>query len=46
MFNSGHHAQTAALYMKAGNEVLGQMLIICLLKCCEYNQNCHAQSEG
>ena len=24
MFNSGHHAQTAALYMKAGNEVLGQ----------------------
>jgi len=24
MFNSGHHAQTAALYMKAGKEVLGQ----------------------
>ena len=24
MFNSGHHAQTAALYMKAGHEVLGQ----------------------
>ena len=24
MFNSGHHVQTAALYMKAGNEVLGQ----------------------
>lgn len=24
MFNSGHHAQTAALYMKAGNEILGQ----------------------
>lgn len=24
MFNSGHHAQTAALYMKAGNDVLGQ----------------------
>ena len=24
MFNSGHHAQTATLYMKAGNEVLGQ----------------------
>ena len=24
MFNSGHHSQTAALYMKAGNEVLGQ----------------------
>ena len=24
MFNSGHHAQTAALYMKAGKDVLGQ----------------------
>ena len=24
MFNSGHHSQTAALYMKAGNDVLGQ----------------------
>ena len=24
MFNSGHHAQTAALYMKAGKEILGQ----------------------
>ena len=24
MFNSGHHTQTAALYMKAGNDVLGQ----------------------
>ena len=24
MFNSGHHAQTAALYMKAGNDILGQ----------------------
>ena len=24
MFNSGHHSQTAVLYMKAGNEVLGQ----------------------
>ena len=24
MFNSGHHAQTAALYMKAGNELLSQ----------------------
>lgn len=24
MFNSGHHAQTAVLYMKAGKEVLGQ----------------------
>ena len=24
MFNAGNHAQTAALYMKAGNEVLGQ----------------------
>ena len=24
MFNSGHHSQTAALYMKAGHEVLGQ----------------------
>ena len=24
MFNSGHHAQTAALYMKAGYEILGQ----------------------
>ncbi len=24
MFNSGHHAQTAALYMHAGKEILGQ----------------------
>jgi len=24
MFNSGHHAQTASLYMKAGEEILGQ----------------------
>lgn len=24
MFNTGHHAQTAALYMKAGDDILGQ----------------------
>jgi uncharacterized surface protein with fasciclin (FAS1) repeats len=24
MFNSGHHSQTAVLYMKAGNEIVGQ----------------------
>jgi hypothetical protein len=24
MFNSGHHAQAAILYMKAGKDVLGQ----------------------
>ena len=40
MYNSGHHAQTAAIYMQAGNDILINALIL-PVQVPSYNQDCH-----